>query len=177
MKIASKENVQAALARCQSIETQISQDEQFIATAATELAALEISVDFKDAKGLARVAELQTIAELAPRRLPARQEAFAGAERDLLQECHSFISNHLGPRCRELTAEATKRVRQDLGKHIKEQDALDEAVENSELILELIKIKHPVTIEANPYVGVKNYAEKLIAAWDAAEAFEKTNLN
>ncbi len=169
--------VSAALNKVSALETEIPQLKELSDRSASELAALECSVDLSDSKGLAEVARLQTLTALVPRRLAVRAEELVAAHAGLLEACHDFVSNGLGPRCQALAGRIKGKLSPELSRHFRDASALDSAINSSSLAIELNGIQS-VAVKREPSPEqMKNYARSLVQAWENLGKFEKENLN
>ena len=169
--------IESALAKCEGIEAKISHTEKFTSDAAGELKSLEIGADLADNAALSRITQLQTLAELAPRRILGLYELLATAENDLVTVCNNFISKVLGGRCRLIEEKIADRVRRDLSALITHKDALERAVNESAPMREIEVLQFGATIESTPHNGPKHYARKLMDVSAATDAFEKKYLS
>jgi hypothetical protein len=150
---------------------------------ATLLWSLEETADLGDAAALAEITRLQTIANLSPHRVAFEERAVADKAGALLEACHSFIGEHLGPFCRRIMAQTQKRVRQSLRPHFPDSAELENAMQRSASVLEVHRCEP--TIRSPQFVRmvddkevitpelVIQYAEELLTAFDRLTKLDK----
>lgn len=167
--------IKAALEKVTALEVEIPRLKELSDRSSAALIALELSVDLADAKGLVEVTRLQTVNALVPRRISAREDDLLAARAGLLETCHSFVMENLGPRCRELLERIRAKVATELRPHFNELE-LPAAVEQSAIVQELQHIQMVGTIRQPSDNQTKTYALQLVQAWQDAATFEKSRL-
>jgi len=177
MKPLQLQILKSALKKCQYLETGILTDKNHFAAFAEERSALEAGLELTDTKALARLAQLQVLASLAPQRAEIRHATLEGARQELVEASHEFIREQLRPRCLQLRQLAEARVRKSLEQHYPEESDLAVAVNVSGVIVELENIAAHAIIAGFRTAGCQEKAAQLLQAWADADQFEKAHLN
>lgn len=136
------------------------------------LTELENTCDLNDAKALAEIARLQTLTALLPRRINNVETAIPQVEEALLSACHAFISEHLGPRARDIVKRAKVKVEAGLKPMFDNPNALEAAVNKSTVVTTAELILSRSSIVSNPGNGVTGYANRLLSNWEECDAVE-----
>lgn len=177
MKTDNSSPVSDTLNKVLKIEDRLAQLKKLADASAATLTDLERTVDLADDEALAKVSRLQTIQALIPNRQASANAELEAAQSDLLQACHSFVSGHLGPRSRTMMKAVQAKMADQLKPHFREGFELDQAVANSNAVMELEGIQWRTLIEGNPPHGVVEYANRVLQANQDADALEKKYLN
>ena len=177
MNTSPLQTLQSHIKKCADIETDLAADKNHLALFAEERATLEANLDLTDTSALARVAQLQAIAILAPDRTEIRHAALDAARTELVVASREFIREHLRPRCLQLRQLVEAKVRESLQSHYPEETDLAAAVNVSGLIVELEKISTHAILGGFRTDDCQKKAAQLLAAWTDADAFEKAHLN
>ena len=177
MKNIELQKLKTALKKCRDMEADIITEKDRLAAGAAERIALETSLDLADRRALARVAQLQVMAGLAPQRAEAQHSRLESARQELVAASHEFIRTQLRPRCLKLREAAAGRIRQSLKPHYENEHALAAAVNVSEAMAALEKIGAHAIIGGTRTEGCQDQARRILQAWDEAEKFEQAHLN
>ena len=177
MKPIELQTLKSTLKKCQDLETGIRTDKNHFAAFAEERTALETGLDLTDTKALARLAQLEVLAVLAPQRAETRHAALESARQELVEASHEFIREQLRPRCLQFRQLAEARVRKSLESHYPEESDLADAVNVSGIIVELEKITAHAIISGFLTEDCQEKAAQLLQAWIDADKFEKAHLN
>lgn len=169
-------DLESYLEMCQRIAADMARVRTLLTNSAAEFPALAASADLSNDATLNQLSKLQTIVTVAPKRLEALQQELSAAQRVLLDAAQSFIQIHFAPRCNTLKARALEKVERKLKHLFPDQDALRAAAYGTK------ELSHIGTIQQRAVINLFNpeeampYAQELLEAWRAADAFEQQEL-
>jgi len=142
-------------------------------TTSAWLAQQERTADLADKSALAEISRLQVMCKLLPNRIADREEALALFEDELFELCRRHVSLELGPRCRALLDQTRQSVRRELSSHISDSLELDQAVEASSAVREIVSVEFSVTVKLEHLRGAAGYAADLFEAEKQIAALER----
>ena len=172
MKNTETQNLESALCKYSSLQSEIEDIRRRSADSTTRLAALETSCDLDDAGALGEIGRLQTACVLLPNRLSAKERALTETEAAILKICQEFIATTLIPKLRSLRQKTEAKTKTELQPFFPDTTTLDAAISSSALISSLNALDYIATITANPFDGVLGYAQRTLEAWEQAKNFE-----
>lgn len=159
------EPLKSALAKRNNLVSEIADLHRLSESQTASLASLETSCDLADKTALDEIARSQTILALLPRRVAARENALTESEHALLKACHSFISENLAPRIRELIKRAKAKASAQLKAHYADADELERAVNKTTMVVDLERFIFWATIRDSTGNQLCQYAEQLLNTW------------
>jgi hypothetical protein len=168
------EILESALAARRRSQTELSGVGKLLADKSARQLALETTGDLRDAAVLAEIGRLQIFTGLLPRRIAARQEEDAKAEKSLIQATNQFIQEHLGPQVRRLAARTREIVENELSLHFQDAAARIIAVSQSERVRSIERLAWAASLD--PERGAIAHAEGAIRAWAGLQAKAESEL-
>jgi hypothetical protein len=168
------EILESALAARRRSQTELSGVGKLLADKSARQLALETTGDLRDAAVLAEIGRLQIFTGLLPRRIAARQEGDAKAEKSLIQATNQFIQEHLGPQVRRLAARTREIVENELSLHFQDAAARIIAVSQSERVRSIERLAWAASLD--PERGAIAHAEGAIRAWAGLQAKAESEL-
>ena len=126
--------------------------------------------DIESKSDLVEIGRLQILTGLLPTRVEAAAEAASAAQQECLEVAGCFIRETLSPELRNLLGRAQEKARDTLRPHFAQADALDSAVEQSEIVAAIRALQPRVVISRNPWEGIPRYMQGLLDVCRKTEA-------
>jgi hypothetical protein len=169
-------DIESVLNKCEAIEASLIKEAKLLGDFATELNALQKSIDISDVGQVQRMTTLLTISQVGGQRRTYRHQEMETAQKALIGSSQSFASKVFAPRLRDMRARALLKVEGKLHQHFPEKEALRTAAHQSTELSELAPIEAGAVMSSYGTDDAMRQAKILLAAWSAADAFEQKHL-
>jgi hypothetical protein len=162
--------IKAALQNRERIESEIAASQKRLAERSARIPEMAATVDLDDAPAMAELGKLHLEVSILPARIMGKEEALAKAEAGIVAACEEFIRTVLNPQARAIEARARAKAEAELKQHLEPGAELIRAIESSKSVR--AAMANVMSLEGNPHDGPTGYAGRVLAAWQAVEAFE-----
>ena len=151
---------------------QIAALEALVPDTARDLDSLCATCDLDDTAAFNKIARLQVLAAILPKRIEARQNDFLNSARNVGELHANFITYTLGPRVRALRTKAAEEVRKAISQLVSDQFLLSRAVEESDAVHAIKAIYCALNLQVHPeQASAETY--RILGSYDLLLEYEK----
>jgi hypothetical protein len=141
MKTDMTQELKSALDKCEAIEAALIKERKFLEDSATELHALQHTIEVSDLAQVQRMTTLLTIAQVGGTRRTYGHQELETARTVLIAANTEFAKRSLAPRCQQHESRALAKVEGKLKPHFPDEDALRRAAFESKEMSALVPIQ------------------------------------